>query len=210
LLDVGCATGNFIKDLANTGNWRVTGVEPDPYAANIAAGKGLTIINEPFETAPIEENSFDVITFWDVLEHMHFPLEGLKKAWSLLDDHGLILLRLPNAASWDARLFQHYWAGIDAPRHLYLFDPTTINDLLTRAGFRVLANSSQIGNYLNFVKSIRFYMAGNHWPPWIRATVLFLFTNPITRIMAYPLFYLLAMNNRGSSMTIMATKVPGG
>jgi 2-polyprenyl-3-methyl-5-hydroxy-6-metoxy-1,4-benzoquinol methylase len=210
LLDVGCATGSFLQSIGSSGKWQGIGIEPDPYAAAIASQKGLQIINQTFEDAALNENSFNVITFWDVIEHLYDPLTTLKKACTLLKDDGIIVLRLPNAGSWDAALFRRYWAGIDAPRHLYLFDQKTIKDLLARAGLRILANNAQIGNYLNFVKSIRFFMAARRWPKYLRKIVLFIFTNPLTRLITYPLFDWIGKNKRGSSMTILAEKGTGG
>jgi 2-polyprenyl-3-methyl-5-hydroxy-6-metoxy-1,4-benzoquinol methylase len=136
LLDVGAGTGAFARHMEKSG-WRVTGVEPDEKARERAA-----TINQ-MELLPIqgldqqEAASFDAITLWHVLEHLHQiheDLDGLKK---LLKPAGRIFIAVPNYTSYDATLYKADWAAYDVPRHLYHFSPQSMRQLLNRHGFQL-------------------------------------------------------------------------
>ena len=81
------------------------------------------------------DRCFDVVTMWHVIEHLADPLNTLSTVQRVLKPGGLLMLRTPNAASWEARLFRGCWYGVDAPRHLHLFSPDTLARCLAQAGF---------------------------------------------------------------------------
>jgi 2-polyprenyl-3-methyl-5-hydroxy-6-metoxy-1,4-benzoquinol methylase len=83
--------------------------------------------------------SFDVVTMWQSIEHVHEPLDILREAFKLLTPGGKLIVACPNAASWPARAFGPDWFGLDVPRHLTHFTPETLTTMLTAAGFRVEA-----------------------------------------------------------------------
>ena len=84
----------------------------------------------------LEERSFDVITMWQALEHVHQPLEILQSAHQLLCPGGKIIITVPNIDCLAFHLFGTAWNGLDLPRHLVHFSPTTLRLMLKRAGFR--------------------------------------------------------------------------
>jgi 2-polyprenyl-3-methyl-5-hydroxy-6-metoxy-1,4-benzoquinol methylase len=96
ILDVGSALGTFLRIAADRG-WAEQGVEISRFAAEFAREKrGLSVFNGDLESYPGEEGSFDVVTFWDSMEHVTHPRENLAKAVRLLRPGGLMLLATDN------------------------------------------------------------------------------------------------------------------
>lgn len=137
LLDVGCATGVFLDGMRRLG-WAVQGVEPSAYAAGYARRRfGLEVFEGLLEEARLPEATFDAITMWDVLEHVHEPRPVLAELARLLRPGGLLVLSLPNPDSLEARLLGEHWLGWDLPRHLNLFRPTQLRVHLAHYGMPV-------------------------------------------------------------------------
>jgi 2-polyprenyl-3-methyl-5-hydroxy-6-metoxy-1,4-benzoquinol methylase len=206
LLDIGCATGTFLLEMQKHPGWDLTGLEPDADAAQTARAQGLKVITGSLDSLELPAESFDAVTLWDVLEHLHNPGAALIKIRALLKPDGVLVARLPNGASQDARLFGPYWAGLDAPRHLYVFTLQTLTQLLQKNGFEIISTNTRLGNYLNFVKSVRFAMTAKQWSKRQRKWAIFLLSNPLTRMAAVPFFYLRDSNQGGSSLMFAAKK----
>jgi len=207
LLDIGCSTGEFIRAMRDWYHWEVTGVEIDPKAAQIGkAIYDLNIIAGDYEDIILPDNSYDVITLWDVLEHLPQPDQTLRKVRALLKPDGILVIRIPNADSWDAMMFNQYWAGYDPPRHMYVFRKQTLKNLLTLNGFRVKKNIPSVGSYLNFVKSIKFFLTAKKISPQIYTMIVAGLSCVPARIIAIPFTKLKDQFGRGTSMTIIATK----
>jgi 2-polyprenyl-3-methyl-5-hydroxy-6-metoxy-1,4-benzoquinol methylase len=207
LLDIGCATGTFLLEMQKQPGWTLTGLEPDAGAAEAARANGLQVIHSSLDELELPDASFDAVTMWDVLEHLHDPSAALGKIHRLLKPGGVLVARLPNGASHDARLFGPYWAGLDAPRHLYVFTPQTLAALLGQNGFELVATNTHLGNYLNFVKSVRFALTAKRWSQTRRKWVNRLLANPVSRLLAAPLFALRDANQGGSALTFAARKI---
>ena len=135
LLDVGCGTGEFLAGMKSAG-WNVQGLEPDEGARAQASDITGTIIGEPEELFSLEE-SYDVISMWHVLEHVHRLHEYLDQYQKLLTKDGVLLIAVPNYTSTDASHYQEHWAAYDVPRHLYHFSPASIDSLMKQHGFQV-------------------------------------------------------------------------
>lgn len=126
LLDVGCANGNFPRHMQTLG-WRVEGVEVSAHSDEI---KDFKVYQTQFPDIPIDTPSYDAITAWSVLEHVHDPLAHFHKAAQLLKPNGIFVFVVPNFESLSSRsLFRE-----DTPRHLYFFTRSTIREFLARAG----------------------------------------------------------------------------
>jgi len=136
VLDVGCATGEFLVELRRRG-WQVSGVEPGPEAAKFARETyGLSVWDGTALDVPPETEPFELVTLWHVLEHVHALREVLERLRNLLTDGGRLVIAVPNPLSSDARAYGTNWVAWEAPRHLYHFEPAVMLDLLERAGFR--------------------------------------------------------------------------
>ncbi len=158
LLDVGCATGIFLDGMRQFG-WQVQGVEPVPSAAEYARVRfGLDVFCGQLEAANFPGRSFDVITLWDVLEHVHEPRLLLAEIARLLRPGGLLILSLPNPDSLEARLLGRFWIGWDLPRHLNLFRPQLLKLQLARFGLCVTNIRSFTAGYAVLVMSLDQYL----------------------------------------------------
>jgi SAM-dependent methyltransferase len=136
LLDVGCGDGDFMAGMQQRG-WQVSGLDTSPVAVELARGKGLDVFLGLLSNADYSEASFDLITMWDVLEHLHDPAAYLLQIGRLLRPGGRFVVTLPNPHSLDFRLFGPAWTGLDTPRHLYVFVRPALLALLQRAGLEV-------------------------------------------------------------------------
>ena len=137
LLDVGCATGRFLQQMAAVG-WRVSGIELDPVAA--AKARTVTpdiVVGDPAEVE-LPRASFDLITAFHVVEHLPDPGTALRRMLEWLAPGGLLIVEVPNVGGWGGALFGRYWSGLDFPRHLVHFTPVTMRALVERCGGRVV------------------------------------------------------------------------
>lgn len=167
LLDVGCATGVFLNEMRNAG-WDVMGIEPNHEAAKYAREHfGIPVYTETLCKIGLPGASFDAITMWDVLEHLHTPWLDLMEASRLLRKGGLLVIRIPNLESLDARLFGPFWVGWDLPRHLYLFPRKALISALEQLGLRIEAIRCFATSHAAFVISLQFYLE-NRYPRFAR------------------------------------------
>jgi SAM-dependent methyltransferase len=137
LLDVGCASGRFLRQMQEIG-WRVAGIEFDPEAARKARGITPDVFEGDPMTAPFPPGSFDVVTAFHVVEHLPDALGTLRRMVEWLAPGGLIIVEVPNVSGVGGRLFGRYWSGLDFPRHLIHFTPQTMTAMVERAGGRVV------------------------------------------------------------------------
>ena len=135
LLDVGCGHGVNAAMLAQQG-WQVSWLDLSPEIVRQAS----TLLGDRVQvgdllTVRYPDRSFDVVLMSHSLEHMYHPERVLGEAKRILDDHGLLVIAVPNAESVEARIFGRWWVNWDPPRHLYHFTKRTLGRLLIRAGF---------------------------------------------------------------------------
>ncbi|HPO72955.1 MAG TPA: class I SAM-dependent methyltransferase [Armatimonadota bacterium] len=135
VLDVGCGTGGLVAYFCDRG-MDAMGVEPMARPAQLAREAGLNVVTGYLAEAAFPDDSFDVITLVDVLEHTHDPVAVLAEARRVLKPGGMLMAKVPNISSLQARLMGPWWFALDVPRHLYHFSPATLRSALSRAGFR--------------------------------------------------------------------------
>ena len=138
LLDIGAATGAFVATAKKRG-WVASGLEISEYAAAAGRAKGLDIKTGTVDSAEFSQQTFDIITLWDVFEHFPDPRAALVKIYSWLKPNGLLVLNLPDAGSVYARTMGKHWQLIIPPEHLHLFNVHNLAKLLQEYGFTVLA-----------------------------------------------------------------------
>ena len=138
ILDVGCGAGYFLRAL-DAGTWDRYGVETSAAASRAAEAKLGTghLFTGTLMGTTWEDSRFDVVTFWSALEHTNEPRMNLQKTRRLLKKGGTLIVQLPNAASFQARLFEGDWFALDAPRHRYHFTCPVLERLLSETGFKV-------------------------------------------------------------------------
>ncbi|WMJ71990.1 class I SAM-dependent methyltransferase [Cytophagaceae bacterium ABcell3] len=134
VLDIGCGTGYFLAACKKEG-WEITGTEPDAKAAEIAAKNTNSSIYPNLFSVP--NRSYEIITLWHVLEHIHELKKSMAKVKSLLADQGTLIVAVPNCQSYDAKVYKEKWAAYDVPRHLYHFVPESMEYLMKSEGLEI-------------------------------------------------------------------------
>jgi len=206
LLDVGCATGVFLDGMCQRG-WTVTGVEVNAKAAQYARERlGLEVFVGELEDAGYPDASFDVITLWDVLEHVPDPRRTLGEISRILRPSGLLVLSLPNPDCLEARLFGPYWAGWDVPRHLYIFSRSVLERLLAETGFQIQEVSSFTGLYHAFVLSTQLWLAERLASQRLRQLILAVMRSWPARLLTLPWYAVAGRWNLSSYMTVFARR----
>jgi len=204
LMDVGCSTGLFLNHMAQKG-WTVTGVEPNKESAQYAIGKfGLNIINGGFESVSLPKESFDVITYWDVMEHVYDPMTVFAKTNQLLKKNGLLLINFPPAESYSRKKFGESWIGYDPPRHLFVFSMTTMEMYLEKNGFEILDWRNILSPFFAFAISLDQYYAVHH--PKLNKFLQKIIKFPGIRFFLEPFFLYKFLTGQADLLTVIARK----
>jgi 2-polyprenyl-3-methyl-5-hydroxy-6-metoxy-1,4-benzoquinol methylase len=141
LVDIGCSTGSFLER-ADQAGFSASGVEYSRDSARVAALRtGLNIETGGIHQCRLSEGSIDVLTMFDVIEHVPDPAEDLARAFALLRPGGWLVLSTPNIDGLFPRASQplakvlNYWPHPEAPYHLFQFSVATLGALVSAAGF---------------------------------------------------------------------------
>lgn len=145
LLDVGCHIGVMVE-LAQQRGWDAWGVEPSTWAAEQARARGLHVITGTLDSAEVPSNYFDVVTMWDVIEHLTDPSAELSNVHRVLKPGGVFAIHTIDIESWFARLMGKRWPWL-MEMHLYYFSPRTLRKMLEKTGYQVIYSSAQ-GRFL--------------------------------------------------------------
>lgn len=139
LLDIGCGTGYFLNEM-QVQKWEVTGIEQDEQARKYGSNKFNINVKTPAELFELESGSFTAISMWHVLEHVH-NLDGyLKQIYNLLESDGTLAIAVPNHDSHDGKHYGKHWAAWDLPIHLWHFTPDSMEKLMKKYGFKIIAH----------------------------------------------------------------------
>jgi len=138
ILDIGCAGGAFLKAGKDL-NLNMTGIEPSKYLSKFATEKyGVKVHQGTLENYPISDEKIDIITMWDVIEHLTDPSSILKNIHGRLSDDGALVVNYPDYSSLTAKLLGWkwpFWLSV----HLIYFDKNTIKQILENNGFKILS-----------------------------------------------------------------------
>ncbi|MCC6176267.1 MAG: methyltransferase domain-containing protein [Chloroflexi bacterium] len=136
LLDVGCHLGLFLE-VAREHAWDVSGVEPSRWSVERARERGLDVRHGTLETVHLPEASFDVVTMWDVIEHLSDPLAELRQMHRVLKPNGLLAISTMNVDALFPRLAGRRWPWY-MQMHLVYFSRRSLHNMLAKAGYRVV------------------------------------------------------------------------
>jgi len=136
LLDIGAGTGAFVAYMKQH-DWDVTGLEPDETAREVALTQNKVQLSPVSDFYSLQPESYDAITLWHVLEHVHDLHVYVGQLARLLKKEGRLFIAVPNYTSHDAAVYRDAWAAYDVPRHLYHFSPDAMEDLLFRHGLQL-------------------------------------------------------------------------
>jgi 2-polyprenyl-3-methyl-5-hydroxy-6-metoxy-1,4-benzoquinol methylase len=142
VLDVGCGLGDLLSVFQENG-WSCLGIEFNKFAAGFARERfGLNIIDRSIFDFDPEENRFDCIMLWGVLEHFTRPMEVLRKVYQLLREGGLLVLEVPSADSILVRYYERFGGYVDriieGDRHIMLFSIESLKEMTARMGFNLI------------------------------------------------------------------------
>ena len=123
ILDVGCATGNFLGFWKDKG-WEVVGVEPDSNYADYAEKHGVSILRGTVDNVDLPENHFDIVTLFHTLEHLVDPIGSLAEIKKTLKDNGALFIEVPNVNYLKVRTLKgRTKETFYTPEHIYYFSP---------------------------------------------------------------------------------------
>jgi len=139
LLDLGCSSGSFLEYLKDQ-PWELHGIEMSADCARIAEERsGARVFVGDIVEARFAPESFDVITCFDVLEHLHEPRRVMTKVREWLRPGGIFYVLVPNIDSAEARVFKSYWGGLELPRHLFHYSPASLRYLASSVGLHEIS-----------------------------------------------------------------------
>lgn len=134
LLDVGCGNGAFLS-LAKQAGWEVVGIDADHVAVDVCRKSDLNVYHGSVDALTNFSEYFDAITLSHVIEHVHDPVSFLSSIYKLLKPGGYLYIDTPNLSSFGAWRFGRNWRGLEPPRHLVLFNPDNLKELLLTQSF---------------------------------------------------------------------------
>lgn len=136
LLDVGCGIGYFLE-VAKERGWEVHGTEYTDEAISICESKGITMQQGKLDPSDYQLGEFDIITSFEVIEHINNPQEELVNFHSLLRSGGLVYVTTPNFNSLLRYRLKADYDVITYPEHLSYYTPKTIRFLFKKSGFSI-------------------------------------------------------------------------
>lgn len=168
LLDVGCGNGEFLARMREVG-WTVAGHEMDPEAAAATKGQGIEVVLGPLERRAFD-GPFDAITMSHVIEHVHDPVDLLRRCRELLAPGGSLWIATPNVECLSLKRFGIHWIGLDSPRHLIVFSKHSLALALRRAGFARPQVRADIGPHGSPATSVAIHRraVGGRSTGWLR------------------------------------------
>ena len=198
ILDVGCGSGFFLRAL-DPARWERFGVEIGEGASQ-AAKRALgsdRLFAGTLNEAGYSESQFDVVTMWSALEHTNQPRTTLIEARRILKPGGRLIVQVPNAGSYQLRLFSGGWFALDVPRHRYHFTPKALEWLLAETGFAICRKTffSKAHNAHALRQSLKAKMFSNG-----PARALFFLSIPLIK----PVDLVMSALGQGATLTVAA------
>lgn len=146
ILDVGCGSGAFLNALQDE-RFEKYGVELNPDGYKSCLEKKINVKNCDLKNVDFEDDFFDVITLWHVVEHLQNPFDTMPLVAKKLKEDGILILATPNIASLGYKWGKEAWFHLDAPRHVVLYDQKNIRLLLQCSGFDVIKETRSLLDY---------------------------------------------------------------
>tara|TARA_B100000242_G_C43044782_1_gene487567 strand:+ start:47 stop:997 length:951 start_codon:yes stop_codon:yes gene_type:complete len=139
VLDIGCGSGTFLRSCRENG-FSGEGIEPSKWLSNYSSTEhGLTIYQGTLsENIQNLNKKYDLVSMWDVIEHLSNPKEELKIIKTILDDNGFLILNIPDIDSSIAKIMGRKWPFYLSV-HLLYFSKRTLEKLLKQSGFEIVS-----------------------------------------------------------------------
>ena len=205
MLEIGCASGSFLHLMAKRG-WNVEGIEFSPEAAQSARELGYPVSTGAVETIDKPRDHFDLVVGWMVVEHLHDPIVALQKLAMWTRKGGMLAISVPNAGSFEFRLFGPRWYALHLPNHLYHFDPQTIRATLEAGGWRVTKIIHQ-RTISNIIASAGYWLSDHGYISAGRMLSNFPERGGrIGTLLLFPISYVMALFGQTGRMTVWAER----
>ena len=155
ILDIGAGPGIFVE-VAKERGWHPVAVEFNKYCTKRIESLGIQCFDKPIEKIQIDEESFNCITLWAVLEHLQNPKKILKEIYKLLKPNGVLLILVPNVDSLASRIMHQDCGTFGGDTHINFFNKDTLVNIQKLCGFKTLeietvfSEINTISNYLNY------------------------------------------------------------
>ena len=199
IMDIGCGTGGTLISLGKLG-WHTYGVDINANAIAIAKANGVehAFVGTYQKLTQFPDNYFDAIRLYHVIEHLHDPGDCLKVIRRKLKKNGELIIGTPNADSLVSNIFGTYWYNLDAPRHLVLFNPKTLESTIKKFGFRI--QPQEFCSAGGILGSFGYVLSGK-----LRQKISFL-ENQLFVILMYPIEWMLDKFSLGDVFVVRAFK----
>lgn len=222
LLDIGCAAGFFLN-YARENGWEVKGIDISDWAISIARKElELDVIQGTLPEANFPDEYFDVVTMFDVLEHLPNPSCELQIVRRILKRDGLLVVNVPNIDSFIAKINGKHWNKLIPPQHLYHFTPGHLLKMLEKGSFKILSIKTNNGDPGEMVFStcvglanttseravsgfVQFYRKHKGALRWLRRSFQ-IGAKIISFVFSPPLGWLILKLNKGEGITAFAQK----
>jgi SAM-dependent methyltransferase len=212
LLEVGCGTGNFLRELQTTNRWTCEGIEPSQSAADYARNTlQIPIHHGLFSDFSFEPESFDVVMMGCVLEHLQNPVRDIQRTYDLLKKGGWFVFTIPNFESLERKIFREYWSGWDLPRHLYVFPKPVLQRVMEENGFWLVERKCLASSYHVLRHSFDFW--SQTWEekhPVAKKWLMQAYASWFTRLGLMVPLAILDRLNLSTNITVFAQKIQKG
>lgn len=128
VLDIGCGRGNLLKAFSHMG-FECHGIERAEFPDE-PDESSINIHRNSLEKEKFDDDYFDIVILWHVLEHLSNPTDIVGEIHRILNRSGILVIAVPNFGSFQSRLFKKHWFHLDLPRHLYHFEMESLDRLL--------------------------------------------------------------------------------
>jgi 2-polyprenyl-3-methyl-5-hydroxy-6-metoxy-1,4-benzoquinol methylase len=135
LLEIGCGNGSFLTAMSAKG-WDAVGIDFDQKAVDVANKRhGENVRRGELINCQFASDSFDAILMNNVIEHIWNPVETVSECFRILKPNGRLVMITPNSDSDGHKLFKRDWRGLEPPRHLFIYNRSSLSRLAQNAGF---------------------------------------------------------------------------
>lgn len=135
ILDIGCGDGSFIAKAKE--NFACAGIEISGYLASLAQKHPeIKVITGNFLNMEFNNEEYDGVTLISLLEHLDDPLKAMKKCFEFLRRGGVLLVKTVNYNCLNRKIKKDLWTGFRPPDHVVYFDPSNLELLLKKVGFK--------------------------------------------------------------------------
>jgi len=205
MLEIGCASGAFMVEMATKG-WCVEGIEFSASAAANARKNGLSVHAGSVESAPDYSEPFELVVGWMVVEHLHDPIRALSKLAHWTKPGGWLVISVPNAASSEFMLFKDAGYALHVPNHLYHFSPSTLSVLLEKCGWKMERVLHQ-RTLANWIGGFGFKLDDWGAPGWLSAPFKKFPGAPgIFTLLLFPVAWVFSVFGQTGRMTVWARR----